>query len=657
LATRIGIDTGGTFTDVVRLERRGVTVHKLASTPSDPSRAVLAGLAAVRQHPDEAVDVVHGTTVGLNAVLTGALARTAFVTNRGFEDLIEIGRQQREDLYALQPHRAVPPVPRSLRFGVDCRRCADGKVLEALRPAAIRSLVARLRQQRPAAIAIGLLHAPTDPSDELRLAQAIRTALPGIPVTTSSELLPAHGEYERFCAAILNAAITPAVAGYTGRLAQGIGAGRLRLLRSSLGILSPEEAARFPARAMFSGPAGGVLATGQAFAGTNWPHAAALDIGGTSADLCLVSSQRPEIAPGQIAGLPLALPTVAVHTVGCGGGSIAYADAGGALRVGPASAGADPGPACYGRGGPPTVTDAHLVLGHLGADTLLDGAFPIDVDAAVRAMEQLGRRLGLGTRATAQGILTVAEATMARAMLVITAERAVDPAVVPLCAYGGAGGLHAAGLAARLGLPGALIPAHPGAFSALGLCLAGESAERTLSIREQLAGNGEARLLRLGRDLLAAAAADLPGRCHRQAEVVLRYTGQGQGLRLPLRRGLAAAFAAEHQRRFGFVASTAVEATAIHARAERRSLPLPPTAFAPTAARRPAQHRQPPVGGAPWPVWRRVELVQGQRISGPAIVEELTATTVVPGGHAAAVTPRGLWLGETTKPKKNFRAT
>lgn len=657
MATRIGIDTGGTFTDVVRLERDGVTVHKLASTPDDPSRAVLAGLAAVRRHPDEPVDVVHGTTVGLNAVLTGKLANTAFVTNRGFEDLIEIGRQQREDLYALQPQRAVPPVPRQLRFGVDCRRDADGKVRQPLRPTAIRQLLAALRRQRPAAIAIGLLHSPADPSDELQLAQAIRAALPGVPVTTSSELLPAQGEYERFCAAILNAAISPAVAGYTNRLATGLGTGQLRLLRSSLGILSPDEAARFPARAMFSGPAGGVLATGQAFAGTAWPHAAALDIGGTSADLCLVSSHSPEIAPGQIAGLPLALPTVAVHTVGCGGGSIAHADAGGALRVGPASAGADPGPACYGKGGPPTVTDAHLVLGHLGADTLLEGNFPIDVDAAIRAIEQLGRRLGLTPHATARGILTVAEATMARAMLVITAERAVDPAGVPLCAYGGAGGLHAAGLAAGLGLPGALIPAHPGAFSALGLCLAGESAERSVALRQRLEGDGEARLLQRGRNLLAEAAAALPGRSKRRVEVVLRYVGQGQGLRLPLRRGLAAAFAREHQRRFGFVANNPIEATALHARAERPGKAMPPTATAKAPCRHPVRHRRAPAGKASWPVWRRAELALGQRVDGPAIIEELTATTVIPGKHCATVTARGLWVRELKSAEKKSRGT
>ena len=240
-----------------------LTVHKLRSTPDDPSRAVLAGLAAVRRTPDEAVDLVHGTTVGLNAVLTGNFARTVLVTNRGFEDLIEIGRQERTDLYALDPHRPVPPVPRRLRVGVACRRGKSGEVVEALHRDTIATTVAAVKKLRPEAIAIGFLHSPTDPNDEHALQQALRRALPGIPITCSADLLHAYGEYERFSAAILNAAIAPVVGRYTSRVQDGIGNGTLRLLRSSLGILPPAEATLFPARAMFSGPPGGALATGQ----------------------------------------------------------------------------------------------------------------------------------------------------------------------------------------------------------------------------------------------------------------------------------------------------------------------------------------------------------------------------------------------------------
>lgn len=641
MAARIGIDTGGTFTDVVRWSPRGVTVHKLPSTPADPSQAVLAGLAAVRRHADEAVDVVHGTTVGLNAVLTGQLARTVFVTNRGCEDLIEIGRQERSSLYALAPRRPVPPVPRALRVGVTCRRGPGGTVDTALTRAEIARTVAAVRRLRPEAIAIGLLHAPDDDTDERSLARALARALPGVPITASAELLPASGEYERFCAAILNAAIAPVVGRYTHKLADAIGPGQLRLLRSSLGILPPAEAARFPARAMFSGPAGGVLATAQVASALRLRRAAAFDMGGTSADVCLVEDGSAVHDDGSIAGLPLPLPSVPVHTVGCGGGSIAYVDAGGALRVGPQSAGADPGPACYGKGTEPTVTDAHVALGHLGADTLLGGGFPIDVDAAVRALERLGRRLGLSAAATARGILTVADVTMARAMLVITAERAIDPATVPLVAFGGAGGLHAAGLMARLGLPKALLPTLPGAFSALGLALAGEAVECSEAVRTTLDRRRLGTLLRQGAALRRQALAAVPVRATSRVEAHVRYRGQGATLRLPLTASLATAFAREHQRRYGFVMPSPIEAVRLTARAERPPRALP--------AARPAErhqvavsHRRPPTGGRALPVHQRAHLVGPVR--GPAVIEEATATTVVPAGWTARPTPFALVL-------------
>ncbi|MBL9076566.1 MAG: hydantoinase/oxoprolinase family protein [Planctomycetes bacterium] len=642
MAARIGIDTGGTFTDVVRWSPRGVRVHKLPSTPDDPARAVLAGLAAVRTRADEPVDLVHGTTVGLNAVLTGALARTVFVTNRGFEDLIEIGRQDRDDLYAFAPHRSVPPVPRRLRVGVDCRRDATG-VVTPLTAAAVQRTVAAVRRLRPAAIAIGLLHAPADPRDERRLARALAAALPDVPITCSAELLPSFGEYERFSAAILNAAIAPVVGRYTQRLQQDLGPGRLRLLRSSLGVLPAAEAAQFPARAMFSGPAGGVLATTQLLRRLGARHAAAFDMGGTSADVCLCGDEASaDTGDGAIAGLPLPLPSVPVHTVGCGGGSIAYADAGGALRIGPHSAGADPGPACYGKGDEPTVTDAHLVLGHLGADTLLGGAFPVDVDAAVRAVERLARRLGMSLAATARGIVEIADATMARAILVITAERAVDPAAVPLVAYGGAGGLHAAGLIERLGMPRAVLPPHAGAFSALGLALAGESVELGEAVRLRADGAGLHRLTALGRELQRRAAAALEVPTRSRVEVLVRYAGQGAALRLPLAPDLPRRFAREHQRRYGFVADAPIEVVRVVARAETqpRPFPLPP---APSRGNQGhAAVRRRPIGGSVRVLRRDLDTIA--TCDGPLAVEETTATTWVPAGFAVRTSPYGLEL-------------
>lgn len=637
MAARIGIDTGGTFTDVVRWRRDGVLAHKLPSTPRDPSQAVLRGVAAVRRTPDEAVDVVHGTTVGLNAVLTGDLARTAFVTNAGCEDLIEIGRQERADLYALAPHRAVPPVPRALRVGVHCRRGPGGVVDQALARAEIARVVTAVRTLRPEAVAIGLLHAPDDDADEQALARALRTALPGVPVTTSAELHPATGEYERFTAAILNAAIAPVVGRYTARLAAGLGDGSLRLLRQSLGILPPDEAQRFPARALFSGPAGGVLATAQLLARLRLPRGAAFDMGGTSADVCLVEDGAAVHEDGTIAGLPMPLPSVPVHTVGCGGGSIAYVDQGGALRVGPQSAGAVPGPACYGVGDQPTVTDAHVALGHLGPDTLLGGGFPIDVDAAVRAIERLGRKAGLSAVATARGILQIADATMARAVLAITAERAVDPAHVPLVAYGGAGGLHAAGLVTRLGMPAAYVPPLPGAFSALGLALAGEAVERSAACHATLDAAALPRVLRRARELAAEARTALGGRGRTTVVAHVRYAGQGACLRLPADRRLAAAFAREHQRRYGFALPAPIEVVRLTARAAAAARPLP-SAVATLLA--PRNHgtlpgRRAPLGGRTLRVIHRDDLRGALR--GPAIIEEVTATTVVPAGWRATV--------------------
>ena len=652
MATRIGIDTGGTFTDVVRIRGRQMVVHKLRSTPDDPSRAVLAGLNAVRQDLDEQVDLVHGTTVGLNAVLTGNLARTAFVTNRGYEDLIEIGRQERIDLYALDPHRPVPPVPRHLRVGVSCRRGNGGTVIEALRKDAIAKTVATVVKLRPEAIAIGLLHSPADPSDEHRLKRALRRAMPNVPITCSADLLPALGEYERFSATILNAAVAPAVGRYTSRVAAGIGNGTLRLLRSSLGILPPKEATEFPGRAMFSGPAGGVLATGQVARRLKLERAAAFDMGGTSADVCLVEQKSTVSSNGTIAGLPLPIPTVPVHTVAAGGGSIAYRDAGGALRVGPQSAGADPGPAGYGKGSEPTVTDAHVALGHLGPDTLLDGAFPIDVDASVRAVESLGKQLGMRTRATAEGILTVADATMARAILVITAERAVDPAHVPLVAYGGAGGLHAASLMKQLGMPSAIIPAFPGAFSAVGLALAGEATEATQAVSAIVTADTLADILEQGDQLLAKSQALLDGKHGRgKVEAMVRYRGQGACLQVPLTRRIANIFVKEHQRRFGFSTDSPIEIVQISARSEcpAKSLPAASLAISRSAAK-PCNTRRPPLGGASLPIYDRRDLTK-HPIFGPAIIEEATATTLLPGKCKLQPSEFGLQITPLTRAK------
>jgi N-methylhydantoinase A len=378
-----------------------------------------------------------------------------------------------------------------------------------------------------------------------------------------------------------------------------------------------------------------------------------LDMGGTSTDVALVEVHgRGRPSAPTIAGLPLAIPAVDVHTIGCGGGSIAYVDAGGALRVGPQSAGAEPGPACYGLGDEPTVTDAHVALGHLGAHTLLGGGFPIDPGRAVAALRRLARRLGTSPLACARGVVEVAESAMARALLVMTVARAVDPADVPLLAFGGAGGLHAAGLVQRLGMPRALVPPHPGAFSAVGLALAGESRELQAPALRRLDPKGvrevRARLRELEREARAALAAGsrTRGQAAVRTEVLVRYAGQGGGLWVPGPSDWGRELARTHAARYGFVpADRAVEAVEVRARAEQEGPSWPrDRSVASRKAPKPRGRRRAPLGHAVWDVYAREDLAPGQRLAGPCIVEELTAATRVPAGVVVGVIPEGLEL-------------
>ncbi|MCC6783828.1 MAG: hydantoinase/oxoprolinase family protein [Planctomycetes bacterium] len=640
---RVGIDTGGTFTDLAVLDRGRLRIHKVSSTPADPGRAVVEGLAALRG--ERAVDVVHGTTVGLNAVLTGRLARTAFVTNEGFVDLVEIGRQDRLGLYDLEPHRAGFPVPRSLRFTVATRRLADGTLESAPTRHELRRLAAQLKAARVEAIAIGLLHAHAHPGDERVVADALRAL--GVPITCSAELVARAGEFERFSGAVLNAAIQPIVGVYLAKLQDAVAPGRLRLLRSSGGILGDDEAVAFPARAMFSGPAGGVIATARLAALRGEDRVAALDMGGTSTDVALVTRHlEPSADERRIAGLPLPLPSHDVHTVGCGGGSLAWVDAGMALRVGPASAGADPGPACYGRSDEATVTDAHVALGHIAADTLLGGGLPIDPDRSVRAIERLAKRLGIGTAAAAEGVLTVADVAMARALLVITSERAVDPVRVPLVAYGGAGGLHAAALAARLGMPYALVPPSPGALSAIGLALAGESREELEPVFATLSPSRVRELSSRAAALAARTQQALGGRSRCGVDVKLRFAGQGGGLWIRFGPGLERRFRAAHRDRYGFDAPESdVEVVELRARADRPGPALRRFAELPRVGRAQAlPSRRPPLGGPSLREYRRDEVPRGAELVGPVLIRETTAVTRVPPGWRARVDDTGLRL-------------
>ncbi len=480
----IGVDTGGTFTDIVFLDHasgagrspgaaRGRSPGaargrlKVLSTPHDPAAAVLAGISQLfgERTPDL---FTYGTTVATNAMLERRGARTVLVTTEGFEDVLEIGRQARPDLYDLEPQRPEPLVGAKLRLGVRERVLCDGSVATALSAAEIGRIARKVRALGAEAAAVCLLHSPAHPEHEKRIGQAL--ARLGIPVTLSHEVSPTVGEYERSSTAVANAYVQPKVAGHIRTLATSSRARRLRVMQSSGGAIGSETAAREPVRTMLSGPAGGVAAAAAVAARCGVRRIVTIDMGGTSTDVAFIDGQPPRRADTWIGGVALRVPCLDIHTVGAGGGSIAHVDEGGALRVGPHSAGADPGPACYGRGEFATVTDANVVLGRLPAAHFLGGTMSLDVARARRVLEPL--RVAMRARSVeeaAEGVVRVVEGNMERAIRTITVERGQDPRSAVLFPFGGAAGLHACGLAGEMGFGEILVPVDPGLLSAIGI--------------------------------------------------------------------------------------------------------------------------------------------------------------------------------------------
>ncbi len=560
---RIGIDTGGTFTDFAIVEDGRIRTWKEPSTPKDPSRAILAGLRRAVASPAGA-EIVHGSTVATNALLEGRTARVAFVTNRGFEDLLEIGRQARPDLYNLNVERPPSLVARELRFGIGGRRRADGGEEEPLDPADLARLAKELQASGASSVAVCLLHSWADPSHEEEVARVVGKR--ALACSISSRIVREYREYERASTVTVNAAVAPVMSRYLGKLAKSLQSKassrgvRLRIMGSSGGALSPEAAGVEAVRTVLSGPAAGVRAAEWVGKSIGLRRIISFDMGGTSTDVSLIDGAARLTTEGAVAGHPNRIPTLDIHTVGAGGGSIGWRDPGGALRVGPASAGADPGPACYGRGGPPTVTDANLVLGRLVPDRFLDGRMPLNVQAARRAVAGLAKKAKLTLTETAEGMLDVVEATMARAIRVISLFRGHEPGDFALMAFGGAGGLHAASLASALDIGHAVVPAEPGVFSALGMTVADVVRDRSMS---RFADLETARAASIQADFAAlerACGEDLESwgvpsvRIGYQRTVDLRYRGQSYELNLPYRDAarLSAAFHVEHERRFGY---------------------------------------------------------------------------------------------------------
>jgi N-methylhydantoinase A len=651
---RVGIDVGGTFTDLghVDPDRGTIQIRKVASTPDDPSQGLFRALEELAS-PVPFDALVHGTTVATNALLERGGARSVLVTTAGFEDLLWLRRQDRPALYDLARDHVAPLVARDDVVGARERMGPDGVLLE-LADAEIERVAGEVRARRPEAVAIALLFAFRHPDHERRLTQALRTALPGIPVAASHEVLPVFREYERTSTTTAEAYLRPKVGGYVSRLASRIPS--LRIMTSSGGTLSPEQAGMQAARLALSGPAGGVVGARLIGAALDIGELLTLDMGGTSADASVITGGAPLMETGMsVAGLPLGLPAILIETVSAGGGSIATLDEGGALRVGPRSAGAVPGPACYGRGGTePTVTDACLALGWLDAAHPIADGLQLDRSAAERALAQIAETLGSDVCRVAAGITTVATAVMARALKRVSVARGIDPRGMALLPFGGAGPLFGCALADALGMSLVVIPPSPGVLSALGLAAAPERVETVASCHRALAEMDSAALAALFAPLDAAAQAALPGAGTRfEHQLDCRYAGQGYELTMPVLEndasGLAATFHAAHRVRHGHADPTQpVEIINARVVAERRvAVPVLRSMAHDT---KPTGVRQIVTRGTAVraDVWPLGAMAEGTRITGPAVLAGPDASALIEPGWRGTVHASGAVIVERT---------
>ncbi len=658
---RVGVDVGGTFTDLVAVMEDGrIDVRKVVTTPDDPSIGLFRALDEYRGTGDGRrgmVDaLVHGTTIATNALLERRGARVALVTTRGFEDLLWLRRQDRAALYDLGRDHPPPLVARRDVVGVAERMGPEG-VLEPLTGDEVTRAVAAVRALAPEAVAVCFLFAFRHAEHERCVAGALRDALAGVPVAASHEVLPLFREFERTSTTTVEAYLRPRVSAYLARLetdvrARGIAA--LRIMTSSGGTVAPQAAAVRAASLALSGPAGGVVGARLVGAAVGRPDLLTLDMGGTSADASLVAGGTAVAdGGGGVAGIPLALPAVLIETVSAGGGSIARVDEGGALKVGPDSAGAVPGPACYGRGGErPTVTDACLVLGWLDPASPLADAVRLDPAAAERAVQSLGPAAGPDPARAAAGIVAVAAAVMARALKRVSVARGLDPRRMALLPFGGAGPLFGCRLADALGMRAVVIPPHPGVLSALGLAAAAERVDVLASFHRPLEGLQPADLEDAFRPLVAEAARDVPGgTAARYADC--RFAGQGHEVTVPVLGhapgAIGDAFLVAHRERYGHAGAGGQPIEIVNLRVVTvRGGPLPRFAAPGRAARRALGRRPIGLGGkrTTATVWPLDELAPGVELAGPAILAGRDATALIEPGWRGTVHPSGAVLLE-----------
>jgi N-methylhydantoinase A len=672
---RVGVDSGGTFTDICLVEADGGTIRvwKVPSTPDDPSRAIAGGVTEglEKSAGASAKDVIsfgHGTTVATNALIQHRGVKTGLITTDGFRDLLEIGRQRRPHLYDLQCDKPALLVTRDLRKEVPERLRHDGRIEKPLDEDAVRAAARDLKAAGVQSVAVTFLYSYIDPRHEARVREILTEEFPEAFVTCSHEVAPEFREFERLSTAVVNAYLGPVMAKYIERLGPRLDEiglkGPRHITQSNGGVMSFATARDHAVRTVLSGPATGVVGAMKVGALSGFPNIITFDMGGTSTDVALIENGRPKLAGEmEVHGYPLKTPMLDIHTVGAGGGSIAYLDAGGHLKVGPRSAGGAPGPVCYGLGNTePTVTDANVVLQTLNPQYLLGGRMKIDQAKAKAAVSELAGRLGLDVMATAQGIISVVTANMAKAIRLVSVQRGHDPREYTLVAFGGAGPLHSARLARELEIPRVLVPRNPGILCALGLLMT-----------DLQTNYAQTRLLPVTADNLGAMAdvfADLdrradawftaeniPAKDRRTRRTIdMRYAGQNYELSVPMPDNLQGeallasireSFEQAHKQMYGYIApeepmqavTFRIEATGAVRQAEIRDQLPPSPALATALMNRRDVWLAEASNFVSCPVYDREKLGPGHRLSGPAIVEQMDATTVILPGQTATVDP------------------
>ncbi|HUT07272.1 MAG TPA: hydantoinase/oxoprolinase family protein [Candidatus Latescibacteria bacterium] len=649
---RIGIDTGGTFTDFVIWKAGRLFNRKVLSTPQDPSRAIFEGVGEfLRTGP--AVFIIHGTTVATNALLQRKGGRIALVTTAGFEDVLAIGRQTRRELYALQPEERFELIPAGRRFGIRERMLASGQVEKAVSRAEVRKVIAKIRKSGAEAVAVCLLHAYANAENEDVVAEELARA--GLLASVSSRLLPEHREFERMSTTATNAYLMPVMDRYLREIDRRIGPAELRIMQSNEGYISPARARLEPIKTALSGPAGGAVGARVLAQAAGFPDIISFDMGGTSTDVSLIEGRIRRTHESRIGDFPIRLPVIDIHSVGAGGGSIAHTDRGGSLRVGPQSAGADPGPACYGKGELPTVTDANLCLGRLDPEFFLGGRMRIHPGRSRAAVSALARRIGKSARDTALGIVAIANANMEKAIRVISVERGFDPRAFSLFSFGGAGGMHAVEMAAHLGMPTVIVPRNAGVLSAFGLLMADSIKDYTKSLMKPDSQVTLAGLEAEFRSLEEASVRDMKEDGFAAKDVVLersldcRYLGQSYEIDVPYRKARTAgrafleSFHIRHQKLYSYrhdrrpveIVNLRVKAVAVTPK-----IPLVREPGQRTLDPKAMIRKQPMFYGrtaAEGMVIDRSRLAPDNAVRGPALVIDPESTTFLPPGYAARV--------------------